>query len=211
MQIANGTVILSPENHQYKHGITPAEALLLKELHFQYSNGTPLGPDFVIQKGEALTVEQEGKPAEEEYFNQNTGKHVPAKPAVPAKTHPRTNAEEVERLRKKYTGNITKNGVSLPAFQAVFGMSRTVKLPETFAEIEEACGIQFHESEIPGHTEDKQRAFDLSKRTRPELCEMALALKLKIAAGDSKDFIIASIINAENKAKETAPAKEKAE
>src|SRR5690242_13521736 len=102
-QIANGTVILSPENHQYRYGITPPEALILKELHFQFSNGSPLGQDFIIQPGEAVTIEAEAKPAEEAFFDQHRGRHIEAKAAVPAKTHPRTNAEEIQRLRRKYT------------------------------------------------------------------------------------------------------------
>lgn len=207
MQIANGTIILSPENHQYRYGVTPAEALLLYELHRVYANGTPLSNDFVIQKTEAETIEQEAKPAEEGYFDQVRGKHIDPKPEIPAKTHKRTQQEEIARLRKKYTGNITKNGISMPAFAAVFGTSPAVRLPETFEEIEELVGVQFHKEEIAGHNEDKQRAFDLSKRTRPELCEIAMSLKLKIAAGDSKDFIIAAIINAENKAKQQAETK----
>src|ERR1700739_367099 len=102
MQIADGLVILSPENQQHKRGITPAEALILYKLHRQNANGTPLGP-FYIQPGEAQTVDKKAIPAEEEYFNPNTGRTVSKKAAVPAVTHTRTIGEEVARLKRKYT------------------------------------------------------------------------------------------------------------
>ena len=50
MQIANGLVILSPENQQFKYGVTPAEALILYRLHKVYANGTPLGDFFIDRK-----------------------------------------------------------------------------------------------------------------------------------------------------------------
>lgn len=205
MEIANGTIILSPENHQYRYGVTPAEALLLKEMHFKHSNGSPLGADFVIQTGEAQTVDEPGKPGEEAYFDQVRGEHVKPKPPVPARTHKRTNAEEADRLRRKYTGNITRNGVSMPAFVAVFGSATKVQLPETFAEIEEDVGIQFHRGTVPGHNDERLRQLELAPFSRHELVEIALGLKLKIAPADSKDFIIAAIINEERKLAEAAP------
>ncbi|MEI6195400.1 MAG: hypothetical protein WCS42_13830 [Verrucomicrobiota bacterium] len=195
MQIANGTVILSPENHQFKYGLTPAEALILFKLHFQNSNGTPLG-DLFIQDGEALTVDAEAKPGEEAYFNQNAGKHIEAKAAVPAVTHVRTQAEEVERLKRRYTGIISGK----PAFEAVFGSTLGVRLPDTFADIAGIVGKHFHkQTEEVAHSAEKLRTLALSAKTRPELCEVAISHKLKIHATDSKDYVIAAIINAENK------------
>lgn len=206
MQRANGTVIISPENQQFRYDVTPAEALLLYQLHRVYANGTPLGDDFVIQDGPALTIDAEAKPAEEGYFDQHRGKHIDGKDAVPAKAHERTNAEEIARLKKKYTGNLTVNGQSMPAFSAVFGNSPGVQLPKTFAEISEAIGVHFHEAEPAEASADRKRAFELGKKPRPELCEIAVGLKLKVSAADSKDFIVAAIINCENKLRAvTAP------
>ncbi len=199
MQQANGTVILSPENQQFKYGITPGEMLIIKELHFQYSNGTPLGA-FFIQDEPAQTVDSPAKPAEEALFDTVRGRMGEAKPAVAAKTHKRTNAEECARLRKKYTGNITKNGVSLPAFAAVFGTQPNVTLPQTFAEIQEIVGIDFHTQDQESVlSDDRARTIELAKKGRPELAEMALGFKLKVHQADSKEFIIAAIINEENK------------
>lgn len=206
MQIANGLVILSPENQQFKYGVTPAEALILYRLHKVYANGTPLG-DFFIQPGEALTVDAEGKPAEEEYFNQVTGRHVPAKPAVPAVTHKRTQAEEIARLKKKYTGNITEGGQNVTAFVATFGSGMVISLPETFAEIERAIGgtpehpLFKQDHEQARTTALTARANELASRLRADLCDLAIGLKLKVHAQDAKESIIAAIIDAENKAK----------
>ena len=202
-QTANGTLILSPENHQYLRGVTPPEMLILHKMHFQNANGSPLGQDWTIQAEPAQTIDAPAKPAEEAYFDQNRGRHIEAKPPVPAKTHERTYMEEVDRLKKKYTGNITSEGVAKPAFIAVFGGGR-VQLPRTFAEIASEVGIQFNQTGETADNTAAQRAFELGKLPRPQLCEMALALKLKIAANDSKDFIVAAIINAETKAAEAA-------
>ncbi|MDE2098692.1 MAG: hypothetical protein KGL39_15670 [Patescibacteria group bacterium] len=206
MQIANGTVILSPENQQVKYGITPAEALILYKLHRVYANGTPLG-DLTIQPGEAVTIEAEGKPAEEAYFNQHTGRHVEAKPAVPAKTHKRTQAEEIARLKRKYTGNITEDGVSRTAFIATFGSSIGVRLPETFAEIEEVTGHVFHEA---GHqaaepTEAATRRLELMGKMRADLAILAVDdYRLKVHKDDSKEAIVNGILAAEEKARAKA-------
>lgn len=199
MQIANGTVILSPENQQVKQGITPAEALILYKLHRTNANGTPLGT-FFIQKGEAMTIEQEAKAGEEEWFNQHTGRHVPAKAPIAAVSHVRTKLEEVTRLKKKYTGNITQNGAAKTAFVATFGDSINPTIPETFAEIEELTGHIFHEAgETPAGPEDP-RKVELLKMRRPDLCELAVdKYKLKVKVVDSNDDIANAILEAEEK------------
>lgn len=205
MQIANGLVILSPENQQFKYGITPGEALVLYRLHKVYANGTPLG-DFFIQPGEAVTVETEGRPAEEEYFNPVTGKTVPAKPAVPAVTHPRTQAEEIARLKRKYTGNLTEGGQTHTAFAATFGTGANVRLPETFAEIEEMIGgtrehpIFQSDAAQARMTARAARAHELASRLRSDLCDLAIGLKLKVHSQDTKECLIAAILEAENEA-----------
>lgn len=208
MQIANGTVILSPENQQIKHGITPAEALILYRLHRTNANGTPLG-NFFIQPGEALTIDVEAKPAEEEYFNQHTGRHVSAKAAVAAKTHPRTKQEEISRLKRKYTGNITQGGVAKTAFVATFGDSINPQIPETFAEIEELTGHIFHDAgETPAGPEDP-RKVELMKMRRADLCALAVdQYKIKVKVGDDTGDIVDAIIDAQEKI--AAKAAEKA-
>ncbi len=204
MQTANGLVILSPENQQFKYGVTPAEALILYRLHKVYANGTPLG-DFYVQPGEALTIEVAARPAEEEWYNAATGKTVPAKPAVPAVTHARTCAEEIARLKKKYTGNLTENGQTLTAFAATFGTAANIRLPETFAEIEELIGgtpehpIFKHDQQHARDAAIHARANELATKLRAELCDLAIGFKLKVHAQDTKEAIIAAIIEAEGK------------
>ena len=205
MQTANGTVILSPENQQFKYGITPGEALILYKLHKVYANGTPLG-DFFIQPGEAQTIDKEGKPAEEEYYNPATGKAIPAKAAVEPITHKRTQAEEITRLKRKYTGNITENGASVTAFVSTFGTGAGVRLPETFAEIEEFIGG------TPDHpifradggqakvATQRARGNELAGKLRADLCDLAIKLKLRVHAQDSKEAIIQAIVAAEAEA-----------
>lgn len=208
-QTANGIVILSPENHQHKTGLTPPEVLILHNLHREYANGSPLG-DFFVQKGEAVTIDEPGKAAEEEYYNPSTGKTVPAKPAVAPKSHPRTNAEEVARLKRKYTGNITVGGVATPAFIAVFGSALTVKLPTTFAEIEEAVGITFHEQPAAGDAlvtrEINERKDSLLKLTRPDVAAISVGMKIKVHAQDTKETIVMRIVEAEQEAEAKAAA-----
>jgi hypothetical protein len=199
MQIANGTVILSPENQQFKYGFTPAEAMILYEMHRVYSNGTPLG-DCYIQDGEALTIDSEGRPAEDEDYNPLSGKTRPPRPAVPAVTHKRTQAEEIQRLKKFYTGNITKNGVTSSAFIATFGQGVGIHLPETFAEIEEAIGVVFKKQPAASPEEKKlvSRKTELLGKLRADLCEVAVGLKLKVHAQDTKEAIVDAIIAAES-------------
>lgn len=207
MQIANGLLILSPENQQHKIGFTPAEVLINYHLHKTYANGSPLG-DWFIQKGEALTEDAPSKAAEEAYFNQNAGKHIEAKPAIEAKTHKRTNAEEIARLKKKYTGNITRDGVARPAFEAVFGGGAGIKLPETFDEIEADVLIKFHEQPSEGETvvtrEVNTRKSDLMGKLRHDVCEIAGALGLKVHHEDTKEAIVNAILAQEQSAVDAA-------
>ena len=212
MQIANGILVLSPENVQHVRGVTPAEVLILHAMHFQYAKGTPLG-DFYIQEGVAETVDVEGKPATEEEYNPGTGKTIPARAAIPAKTHKRTNAEECARLRRKYTGNISKNGQSKPAFEAVFGGNPVVKLPETFDEI----------GEFVGHTEEQPifKSLDAAPKDdlirtrrqalialgRADVVTLAISKKLKVHAGDSVEEIVGAIIAKEATEAEAAEGK----
>lgn len=128
---------------------------------------------------------------------------VPAKPAIPAKVHDRTNIEECDRLKRKYTGNIIRNGSAMTAFSATFGTSPAVKLPETFAEIEPLVGIKFgKKTDVKISPEQTSRKSDLMGKIRSELCDIAIALGLKIHPSDTKEVIANTIIEIENKPKE---------
>jgi hypothetical protein len=196
MQIANGIVVLTPENQQPVRGVTPPEVLILHRLHFKESNGSPL-KDFVIQPGEAVMVEVPERAAEEEYFNQNSGKMVAARPAVPAKTHPRTPGEEAQRLKRKYSGVIEGK----TAFEATFGSASVINLPKTFADIEDIVGITFSkstdEAAEPSHADNRWE--ELISKSRTELVEIAIGLKLKTDPADGKETIVDAIITAETK------------
>lgn len=194
-------VILSPENQQLKYGITPAEALILYKMHRVYANGTPLG-DLYIQEGEAETVDSPGKPAEEAYFNQTTGRHVDAKPAVEPVTHKRTQAEEIQRLKRKYTGNLTEGNQTNTAFVATFGSAIGVRLPETFADIEEVTGHIFHQpgTVVEAPSEVQSRKQQLLAKMRADLCVLAVdEYKIKVHKDDSKEAIVNAILEAEAK------------
>jgi len=168
MQIANGMVILSPENHQFKYDLTPAEVLILHRMHRQYANGTPLA-DFTIQPGYAVTIERDGIAAEDEYFNQNSGRTIPAKPAIPPVKHKRTQAEEIARLKRKYTGNMSVDGAAKNAFEATFGGAIGIRLPETFDEIEEIVGIKFaHTTEAAAAVDEAEASDPPAPRGRPK-------------------------------------------
>ncbi|MDE2100603.1 MAG: hypothetical protein KGL39_25390 [Patescibacteria group bacterium] len=199
MEIANGTLILSPENHLPIYRVTPAEVLILSKLHFKNSNGSPLG-DFYIQDGEAQTVDVEARAAQEQEHNLLTGKVTPAKEFVPAVTHKRTNAEEVERLKKKYTGQISVNGQAMTAFAATFGNAAVVKLPETFAELEGISHL-FKAQDAPTKSESaaKARRSELVGKLRADICTLAAGLGIKVHSQDTKEEIITAIIEAENK------------
>lgn len=200
MEIATGTIRRNPHSIDVKRELTPAEVLLLATIHHKNSQGSPLGDDWAVT-GEAITVEVPSIPAEDESFNPQTGKTTPAKPAVPAKTHKRTNAEEVARLRKKYVNARVRleNGTEAEAFSSVFP-GIMPKLPQTFDEIEEAVGKQFPPlSDAPKPISDaKAYRTLLLDKPRHALVTMALKLKLKIEVADDNTTIVDKIIAAEN-------------
>ena len=213
MQTCKFSLTLHAANIMQMRGVTPPELVILRELHFKESNGSPIGADLQLEPGEALTVEVPGKAAEPEYFHQGTGKTIPAKPAVPAVTHTRTNREEVERLRKRYVAKTPHNQTSKGVFIDCFGESPLVRLPQTFDEILPTIGL-FDEGTGKGLilpadaeiSEEDDGGQDLAKKTRPEIISMAVALKLAVRPTDSKEVIIAKILKAQAKATETAPA-----
>lgn len=195
MQIANGLLICSPENQQRKIGYTPAEVLLNYHLHKAYANGTPLG-DWYVQEGEAVTVDVEARAVVEASLN-HLNQVVPGKDAVPAVTHPRTQIEEIDRLKKRYTGLIK----GVPAFEAVFGAAAGVRLPETFAEIEPQVLIHFHKEPTDGQTiatkEVNTRKAELLGKLRHDVCEIAGVLGLSVHHEDTKESIINAIVSKE--------------
>ena len=110
MQTATGYVVLSPENKQLHRGITPAQALILRKLHFSNSQGNPL--EGLVIDGEAMEKKPDGN------------------------LRPRTNNEEIARLKRHYTGVVDGKR----AFEAVFGNGSLVQLPQTFEEIADDIG-----------------------------------------------------------------------
>jgi len=197
MEIAKGSVRLSVENVQWKQGITPAEALILHRLHFKNANGSPLGNDFKVY-GHAVTVDEPAKAGEPEWFNQHSGKVVPARPPVPEVSHKRTQREEISRLKRKYTGSVKEGGRTLPVFEAVFGTASTVRLPETFDEIEDAVGQEFPplQDETPALTEEDHYRIELAGKGRAEIVKTALEHKLKVDPADESATIVAAIMEA---------------
>lgn len=208
MEIAVGTIRRNSFTIDVKRDLTPAEVLLLATIHHKNAQGSPLGDDWAVS-GEAITVETPSIPAEDESFNPQTGKTTPAKPFVPAKTHPRTNAEEVARLRKKYANARVKleNGTEAEAFSSVFP-GVMPKLPQTFDEIEDAVGVKFPPaSDAPKIITDAQayRTLLLDK-PRHVLVTMARNLKVKIEVADDNTTIVDRIIAAESaESGETVP------
>ncbi len=208
MQIAKGSIRLSIENVQFKQEITPAEALLLHRLHFKNANGSPLGDDWRVY-GEAMTVEVPAKSGEPEWFNVQSGKVVPAKLPVAAVTHKRTQREEISRLKQKYVGQVKEGGRNMAVFEAVFGTASTIRLPETFDEIEELTGVKFppfvaEDSEL---SEEGYYRKDLLAKRRAEIVQVALDHKLQVSVEDESATIVANIMAA--RAKAAAPVEEK--
>lgn len=150
MEIAKGTICLNEHHRHVNYHITPAEAVILKLMHFKDSKGAPLR-DLVIT-GEATEVNEYGKPKmiavtktrKVKATLVGAGKKVPMETdeeyteETPS-TNPRTNDEEINRLKRKYTGNINNKN----AFVAAFGEGAIVSLPQTFAEVRSTIGDCF--------------------------------------------------------------------
>ena len=197
MQTAKLSLTLNPTNIQFIRGVTPAELVILHALHFKESNGSPIGDDLQLEDGEALTVEVPEKAQEPEYFHAGSGKVVPEKPFIPAVAHTRTDAEEAERLKKKYSAKPPHIKDAKPVFEHCFGTSLLVKFPQTFDEVLPALGLR---SILPADsvTEASPMADELEKKTRSDLVAMALGLKLTVGQRDSKEAIIDAIVAAQN-------------
>lgn len=213
MQTCKFSLTLHAANIMHLRGVTPAELVILRELHFKESNGSPIGADLQLEPGEALTVDDEGKAAQPGYFHQGSGKFVDPVDAVPPVTHKRTNREEVERLKRKYIAKIPGKKDSRGVFIDTFGESPMVQLPETFDQVLPQIGL-FDEGTgkgliLPADVEvsdEDDGGQDLDKKTRAEVVSIAVALKLAVRPTDSKGVIISKILKAQAKAAEPAAA-----
>ena len=96
-QLAKFSLTLHPASIQFMRDVTPPELMILQQLHFKESSGSPIGADLQLQSNTAVTVDVDEKPFEPEYFHSGTGKIVPAKPAIPAVTHTRTGNRQAEQ------------------------------------------------------------------------------------------------------------------
>jgi hypothetical protein len=142
MQTASGYLILSPENKQFHRGITPAQALIMRKLHYSNSQGNPL--EGLVIDGEA--TEPDG----------NGGQR------------PRSNGEEVARLKRFYTGIV--NGER--AFESVFGKGTMVRLPETFDDVREELGDVFVEARPQPHQLLDAEAHAWTPQLQAELTDL---------------------------------------
>jgi hypothetical protein len=199
MEIGQGTIRRNPHSINVKRNVTPAEVLLLATIHHRNAQGSPLGDDWAVV-GIAETVDSPSKPAEDQSFNPQTGVTIPARPAVPAKTHKRTNAEEVARLKKLYANARIRleNGQDVAAFESVFP-GIMPKLPQTFDEIEDAVGKTFPPLSETAPVESEAQAYRnaLLAMPRHALVTRALKRKLQVAVADDNTTIVDRIIAAE--------------
>lgn len=192
-QTAKLSLTLTPFNVMHLRGITPPELLILRELHHKESNGSPIGADLQLEEGEALTIDEPEKAAEAEYFHGGSGRHVPAKEAIPAKTHVRTQREEIERLSKKYHCAIPHIPGSKNVFTETFGAGMNVGLPETFDVV---CDKLVINRPLPVGEVIKPNfeADDLGKKSRADLVLDAAKLGIKVGQTESVHSIIGKIV-----------------
>ena len=201
MEIAKGTIRRNPHNADVKYNLTPAEVLILHAIHFKNAQGSPLGDDFAVY-GEAVTIESPSKPAEDETFNGITGHRTPGTPAIPAKTHKRTNSEEVARLKKKFANARVRldNGSDVEAFGSVFGTAIMPKLPQTFDEIEDAVGMKFPQLSAAPVADSEATAYRnaLLAKPRHAIVQLALDAKIHVSVSDDNASIVDKIIASES-------------
>jgi len=114
-------------------GVTPAEVLVLTAIHFPGAD-RGLYPVIVapVAEGEALTIDKPDVSAQEAYELPG-GRKVAEVEAQPAKTHPRTNIEEFDRLKRKYTATVDGDPKKPLVGQMFPGVNPS--LPQTFEEI----------------------------------------------------------------------------
>jgi hypothetical protein len=125
METAIVTVSTTPQNKLHLRDVTPAQACILVRMHQKEAGGQPLAG--VIVTGEATTRVRAGV----EIVNGERRQQY--------EEHPRTDAEERERLRKMFSGNIRVGKDNIPALQAVFPNPMD-PLPQTFEEVQQHLG-----------------------------------------------------------------------
>ena len=133
MQIANVRLRLNKVGSDVPVvGCTPAEALVLHVLHQGNNGGSTFGDEMDkinILPGEAsIACDEPAKPAVGEVGKPGYVAAVPAR-----KERPRTDAEELRRLKRKYGHCVTKKGDSIlgkiwPGIDA--------KLPQKFSDLD---------------------------------------------------------------------------
>lgn len=215
MQIANGIVIVAAGNHEQPvYGITPAEAVILHKLHFANAKGNPL-KDIIILSGQSATT-QVGSKREKVMRPNLEGEQKEVEINVPI-LKPRTDAEELHRLKRAYYGTVKgADGKSAPVVNVCFP-GTVIVLPKTFKELEgQLEGVSegfFKEQEavkvLPpprgegesgeaGTTaaELEAKRKDLMKNTVPELKELAKGMEVKLEEGDTKPVIVEKILAA---------------
>ena len=197
-QTAKVTLTLHKDNVMVLYGITPPELMILRELHYKESAGTPIGDNLQLLPDPAVEIDQPGKAAEPEYFHTGTGKTVPDKDAIPPVTHVRTNREEVDRLKRKYIAPIPHTPGNTPVFVEIFGASPAVKLPETFDEVLPGLGLN-PILPVDAVIEVNPEVNDLAGKLRSELVTEAVKLGLTVKQTDSKEQLIGAIIVAKSK------------
>lgn len=133
MQTINCGLKLNEYHTGVATGVTPAEALVITAIH---SQGVDVGqfPAIVspVLSGEAVTIESPAVAAEDEQILVS-GRVIPATPAIAAKSHPRTDAEELARLKARYTQTLEGDPKKHVVSQLFPGIAP--KLPATFEEI----------------------------------------------------------------------------
>lgn len=136
MQIANARLRFDKVgNDTQVTNITPAEALLLHILHQQNNGGSTFGEEFdkIVIVGDALIETAPAHEAEPAIGEVGKPGFIAAKPAIPAKTRPRTDVEEIRRLLAKYGRCVNKKGDKIVK---LIWPEMTPKLPQTFKELD---------------------------------------------------------------------------
>lgn len=114
-----------------KNDVTPAEAMFLHVLHGPYSGGKTFGDEFskitvvgtAMVQDKVIDVATVGKPGDKDY------KAGTMKDGL----RPRTDIEELARLRKKYSG--AKDKAGKPIIDIVFPNRLKPELPQKFSDI----------------------------------------------------------------------------
>ena len=157
MEIANVWLRLTKEGSDVPlKDVTPAQAMFLHILHQNNNGGLSFGEEFskITVTGTAIVIDvpaveevreadyvtaaqpavgEVGKPGYRAAIPPQMVKGAVLAEAVSAKTHPRTDAEELARLSRLYSGARDKKNE--PVINSVWPDKFNPKLPQTFASI----------------------------------------------------------------------------